>query len=468
MSLDLRPSIAIEQHPPQRRLTPTMSTGGNTDSGRVLRELSAGRLKDFRKPLAPSSSSQQNRAPSPSSGSDHPTVSSIDPNDENLMMSTRHNFDDDSHLLPKLRSTAQNYRFYNPPEPQQHVPTSAVNRAFQDFDAEASSEDDSIEVGRGVGRNTRGTPSKLGSSDILMQLGDSFYEVGATPKARGTRKSEGLERSNLRRDTLRRASGLVQKEADATARASPRTSKPSAVAPGSTKTARFHSVSKDHGDTTGYGRATSEPPLDQFETFTATPKRQMAGTPRSAGHVNNATGHSFVLPDVSNLTELLGGTAEIRQVTTRSGRARSRFTDGTPNRGGNKSNYVSVEQVPIPEDEQLMAKALEILKEKVSELEKYKDVAESKMTDYENEIFELRAEAEEQQNLRKTDSALGGSDDEANSKTKWRIEKTSRLGQRLSFCVRSANLTKDSKLPSTHCRTVWNGPNARSPPQRRR
>jgi hypothetical protein len=405
-----------------------MSSGGNTDSGRVLRELSAGRFRQSRRPLAPASASQQNRAPSETSGNDLPTVSSIDPNDENLMMSTRHNFDDDSHLLPKLRSTAQNYRYYNPPEPQQHVPTSAVNRAFQDFDDAPSSDgddDDSIEVGRGLGRNTRGTPSKLGSSDIIMQLGNSFYAVDNTPPAKGrasARKSDVQERSSLHRNAVRRASGMNQKEAQAGAKASPR------AAPGSIKSTRFRSVSKDPGDTTSFGRAASEPPLDHHDSMSATPNRPMAGTPRSAGHFNT-TAQSFMLPDISNLTELLGGTGELRQVTSRSAKARSRFTSGTPRRGNNQPNFVPVEQVPVPGDAQALAKALEVLKEKVFELEKNKEEAANKMADYENEIFELRTELHVQQNLRKTDSALGASDEEGNARTKWRVEKTSKFGR---------------------------------------
>src|SRR5215469_68004 len=178
-------------------------------SGAAIRALSGG----FRKPLSTASPNRLNQQANNEPREELHSVSSIDPSDDNVMMSTRHNFDEDS-LLPKMRSTAQRYGRYSPPEPQPRITTSAVH----DFDREElSDEEPSVEVGRGHGRSTHNTPSKLHDSDLAMNVGNSsLWEVTGTPpierRPKSTaKKSDGIERGSLRRDAQKRAASTNYK-----------------------------------------------------------------------------------------------------------------------------------------------------------------------------------------------------------------------------------------------------------------
>ena len=148
------------------------------------------------------------------------------------------------------------------------------------------------------------------SSAVLIlscSLGTHSTRLEPRQRREACARVDGIERSSLRRETLRRASTVAQKD-----QIRHRTDV------SGVKSTKARPDSKDAADTTGYARAVSEPAPDYASSRNVTPKRSAFGTPRSAGHINNATMQSFVLPDVSNLTELLGGTAEIRLIASRS------------------------------------------------------------------------------------------------------------------------------------------------------
>ncbi|KAE9961252.1 hypothetical protein BLS_002878, partial [Venturia inaequalis] len=127
--------------------------------------------------------------------------------------------DDNSHYLPKfeqkIRATAQKMGQWSPPQPAQHVPTSVVNRNFQDFDENYPNNnfdesEESIEIGRGLGH----TPSRANrssarlNSDIMFD--DSSFNADTPPP-----RSRPTPKSSLRREAVRNASGNASKMADA-------------------------------------------------------------------------------------------------------------------------------------------------------------------------------------------------------------------------------------------------------------
>lgn len=398
------------------------------------------------------------------------TYSSLDFNSQEVVESTRHLDDNTSQQLPVLRSTAQRFRYYNPSEPQPRVTTSAVKRQpFDGFDKDGSSDEssESIEVGRGQKLSAKNTPSKLSGSNMSPQAylsinNDSLYELTTTPPISrpAARKSDGLERSSLRRDAqVRRASSLQQQEADAGFARSKKLSpiknntferrrsrltdlhaKVSAEdetsfmeephPPTVTLTARntrfgsqqFHqSTGSDPGIASA--RYTTGPSV----VPSATPQRAQRphlGTPRSAP---NVTQQSFMLPDLPNLTELMSGVyKDGTPVFSRATKSRSRFASaGNPRQPQNTApHHLPIDSAPVPEDEKAIFASLQLLKEKVAQLEQDKAEAERRVEDYESENIELKAELQARDEQRRSDSALGASDDDGKTRGGLQAEKT--------------------------------------------
>ena len=415
-------------------------------SGAAIRALSGG----FRKPLSsvsPNRLNQQTNEPR----EEVQSFSSIDPNDDNLMMSTRHNFDEDS-LLPKMRSNAQRYGRYNPSEPQPRITTSAAYRHFHDFDQEELSDEvPSVEIGRGHKRSTHNTPSKPHDSDLAMNIGNSsLWEVTGTPPIErrprpSAKKNDGIERGSLRRDAQKRAASINYKSAEVNlsslGRPSARASPGKAVLQDRRRS--YAQVSPEEDDSFYYGgrpdqnadaptTTTKNTRLGSRSAFAATaapiasvtPQRATAfGTPRSAP---NATLDSFALPDIPNMTELVSGFhTDGTPIFPRSGKARSKYTSRRAS--APLPNFIPVESVPVPEEEKKIIASLQLLKEKMADMEREKEETDLKIDEYEQEILRLRDELETQERLRRTDSGLGPSDGEAggNGKVDWKIEKTS-------------------------------------------
>jgi len=382
---------------------------------------------------------------------------------------------------PQLRSTAQKYGYYNPPVPGSHLTTSVVRQNFQDFDqtgysvSEDEEQERSIEIGRGHGsKSVRHTPSKLGDSNsdlrhtnALLSIGnDSLYELTGTPPVRprvAARKSDGVERGSLRREALnRRASSVPQKDIEASVSRISTRDRTSAASPAkiakserrkSTLTEMHARVSEDADSfldeqrpatvtasvrNTRFGKPGSREASDAAagpsgdhnshilmtrERMT-TPQAERVGIPRTA----NATAQSFMLPDLPNLTELMSGVYQDgTPVFSRSAKAKSRFTSGSyPRQGGNggPARY-QLESVPVPQEEKAIFASLHLLKEKVAQLELDKAETEQQIGEYECEVIELRARLDARDNQRRSDSALGSSDEESKKKMRWQAEKTS-------------------------------------------
>lgn len=417
-------------------------------SGTAIRALSGG----FRKPLSSVSPNRLNQQANKEPREELQSVSSINPSDDNLMMSTRHNFDEDS-FLPKMRSNAQRYGRYNPPESQPCVITSAVHRHFHDLDQEQSSDEGpSVEVGRGHKRSTHNTPSKLHDSELAMNVGNSsLWEVTGTPPVERrpkptVKKSDGIERGSLRRDAQNRATSTNYKGMEVNLSSLGR---PGATVPHGKTTLQdrhrsYAQVSPKQDESYYYGGRFDESAdlptttiknsrLASRNAFakgvtpvaSATPKRPTAfGMPRPAP---NATLDSFALPDIPNMTELVSGfRTDGTSTFSRSGKTRSKYASRRSY--APFPSYIPAESVPVPEEEKQIIASLQLLKEKLANVEQEKEEADQKLDEYEREVLRLQDEIETQKRLRRADSAFSPSDGEAgnNDKVDWKIEKTSK------------------------------------------
>jgi len=372
-----------------------MSDTERSSSARAILQLSSGRrTRRSKSPTPP---------PSHSSDGTSSTFNSAKL-DKDALMSTRNDFDDDtSHFLPKLRATAQKMGYYNPPEPQQHVPTSVVNRNFQDFDGNDTfnngnlDDSESIEIGRGLGH----TPSRANRSDARVNS-DIMYQ--GTPPVR----PKPTPKSSLRRDVaLRRASGNRGGLANAYTSVSAKDN--------NSPRQRPEEITRD-AKSSRFGRNFSGSDTENWAP-------QVFGTPRSAA---NGTAQSFMLPDLPNLTELVSGTyKDGTPVFSRSGKKRSRLSSA-PSAPFSQPNFIPVGGIAVPEDEKAILASLQLLKDKFAHLEQEKLEADRKVEDYEDEVVKLRAQLVAQQNFRRSDSALGSTDGEgdASARTKWQVEKT--------------------------------------------
>ena len=258
-------------------------------------------------------------------------ISTLDFDDEDMVMSTRPNVDDDLR-----RGRFPPGRFSSDESDQQSEASSA--RQHSDNDCHILPEDDSleIEVARGgLPRSARPTPSKLrqaiGTSDILLDMGNSsLYEVTATPplRSKSTRKSNGLDSGNLRRDAqLRRASG------------------------------RQHDGSTM--DLTSNKRHERHSSLPQNLVNDQSPR--VGGNTVGA----NATASSdFEIPQVNNMTELFAPDTQEQQMVSSSNRSRSKQL--LAKRRSQAQDYMSIHGVPLPQDEQLIINGLEELRMKLS------------------------------------------------------------------------------------------------------
>ncbi|KAF2396951.1 hypothetical protein EJ06DRAFT_533662 [Trichodelitschia bisporula] len=379
---------------------------------------------------------------------------------------------------PKLRDTAQKFAYYNQPSTQNPIPTSAVHRAFKDFDSnpsdngvDAASFDDSrsIELPRGVPRSSRNTPTKNaeGVSDNFMNSG--LYDPATPPKKMARQRDN---RDTLRREAAtRRAVSVPQKDAEQSvnkARASRLMAmgKPAANEKRrSTLADRYaraveediHNTSwvpDDRPDAGNTVTSTFQIKSTRFASHggrsvsasaavNVTPQRMLAvATPRST---QTGTLPSFMFPEMPNLTELVTGYYE--DGTPIFSRARRFAPKGLP---PNK-NHNDLDDMTTPVDEKAIIAALQVLHEKIANLEQERSEMNRQLDDYENEIITLRTELESRQHVRYTDSAMSSNHNESvKDKAKLRVEKTKletlvqTLQKRLGHAEHKASLAEAS------------------------
>lgn len=371
-------------------------------SARAIRELSSDRPRRSQAPFSHSSDGSSS------------TFNSAKLDNDARMSTQNFDVDDDSsHCLPKIqiRATAQKMGQWSPPQPQQHVPTSVVNRNFQDFDENNTypngafeDSEDSIEIGRGLGH----TPSRANrssarlNSDIMYDMDNSLNS--GTPPVR----PKPTPKSSLRRDAaLRNASGNRGGMANVYAKVSARDK--------NSPRQRPEEVTREVKGSR-FGRNVSG---SDTENWT----HRAPGTPRSA---LNGTAQSFMLPDLPNLTELVSGAfKDGTPIFSRSGRNATRFSSVSV-APFHQPNFVPIGGMAVPEDEKVILASLQLMKDKFAQLTEEKEEADRRIEEYEEEAVKLRAQLVSRHHFRRSDSALGSTDGEADgsAKTKWQLEKT--------------------------------------------
>lgn len=410
---------------------------------RALRELSQSLLhNNSQRSISSVRSAPSESNPTKRSGFGDTTNDFFDNPD--VLMSTQHGIDEDTNTLPprypRIRSTAKKATAWRMPRPEPNPDTSMVNKEFGDFDHSISDEElESIEQARGDQRSHRGSPANMSSRHF-----DSLYDV--TPVTNRSRKSHGAETGSLRRDAqIRRASRNDGMENGASPRPGSTRNSPALSSKQDrkrTSLAQLHAkLSEDessfmherpptttfqHSTSTRWGNARSRHTSLQLDG-NVDASQHMSATPRSrTATAQNPTAQSFILPDLPNLTELVSGVFEDgTPVFSKTASMRSRYAaPGKGGNGGRQPSHIPVDSVPIPRDEKAIFAALQLLQEKVAQMEAERAEQDKKIEDQELEIVELKATAQAQAQTRGRDSALGSTDGEGSGKASWRVEKT--------------------------------------------
>ncbi|KAI7463844.1 hypothetical protein KC351_g15722 [Hortaea werneckii] len=328
---------------------------------------------------------------------------------------------------------------------EQHLPLDYDDYPTQhslDNDSEGSA-DMSIEMGRG---GKRRADDHDVSSNLVFNFGsDGQYEVTGTPPARPrttSRKSDGA----LRREaSLRNAANSAKAStrhrsiSEQLARMDMEEhSQPTATSQNSRNT-RFKSSRQPSTN------LNLSPPSRFMAPANATPRRQAMNNPTAQS--GTLTANSFMLPDLPNISELVSGKRKDgTPVFNRNAASRSRFTSASWQ--ATHTEHATLQNVPVPDEEKAIFSSLQLLRDKVAQLETANSEAERRVQDYEGEVIDLRSRLQSE-HRRSPDSTLGTEEDEEtaaldtfrNEKTRLRAQLKS-LEERLNRSERKISVTE--------------------------
>jgi hypothetical protein len=326
--------------------------------------------------------------------------------------------------LPNLRSSAQRFSYYNPPQPAMHIDSSFVRDSFPDFTEKSPSPSPEASMSIEAGRAHKGSPKTFDMSDIPLPS-DSLYDLHSTPP-RSTRPTPKKQESLRKEASLRRAHS-TDKRANASQRRS---------------LSDMHHKVRHESDSSFVGEdrptTTSIQPRntrftsanlptsyshDQGLRSASTPQRPLQNP--TADWTGTQTQASFMLPDLPNITELVSGVRrDGTPVFSRSQKSRSRFTSASYNNPTitNTIAHANIKSIAVPEEEKAIFASLQLLKDKVANLEAEKSEAQKRLEEYESEVGQLKSRLDVEQKLRRPDSALG-EDDDSSAKERWRVER---------------------------------------------
>ncbi|KAI7500883.1 hypothetical protein KC367_g3377 [Hortaea werneckii] len=328
---------------------------------------------------------------------------------------------------------------------EQHLPLDFDDYPTQhslDNDSEGSA-DMSIEMGRG---GKRRADDHDVSSNLVFNFGsDGQYEVTGTPPARPrttSRKSDGA----LRREaSLRNAANSAKAStrhrsiSEQLARMDMEEhSQPTATFQNSRNT-RFKSSRQPSTN------LNLSPPSRFMAPANATPRRQAMNNPTAKS--GTFTANSFMLPDLPNISELVSGKRKDgTPVFNRNAASRSRFTSASWQ--ATHTEHATLQNVPVPDEEKAIFSSLQLLRDKVAQLETANSEAERRVQDYEGEVIDLRSRLQSE-HRRSPDSTLGTEEDEEtaaldtfrNEKTRLRAQVKS-LEERLNRSERKISVTE--------------------------
>ncbi|KAI6845815.1 hypothetical protein KC327_g15734 [Hortaea werneckii] len=328
---------------------------------------------------------------------------------------------------------------------EQHLPLDYDDYPTQhslDKDSEGSA-DMSIEMGRG---GKRRADDHDVSSNLVFNFGsDGQYEVTGTPPARPrttSRKSDGAFR---REASLRNAANSAKAStrhrsiSEQLARMDMEEhSQPTATFQNSRNT-RFKSSRQPSTN------LNLSPPSRFMAPANATPRRQAMNNPTAQS--GTFTANSFMLPDLPNISELVSGKRKDgTPVFNRNAASRSRFTSASWQ--ATHTEHATLQNVPVPDEEKAIFSSLQLLRDKVAQLETANSEAERRVQDYEGEVIDLRSRLQSE-HRRSPDSTLGTEEDEEtaaldtfrNEKTRLRAQVKS-LEERLNRSERKISVTE--------------------------
>ena len=322
----------------------------------------------------------------------------------------------------------------------------------------------SLEVGRGgARRSVNSTPSLLKQrGDVVgKSIGDDgFYKAIGYGSQKLQRKDsdmarrdnqrsnksafppqrEGLKKTTSYENTSRKRTNLVDMHAKVLTRDGFNIDErpPTVTTTLPTKNTRFGSSKLRQVSTTTDAAerqqiSKKDGPAGPSAALT-TPQKRVRAIPNAAQMAapgSTATQQSFMLPDLPDLTELVSGTRHdgtpVFSRNSGSTKARSRFATSASARAARAEQHTShipVDRVPVPAEERAIFASLQLLKEKVSELELYKAEAEKRIEEHERDNIDLRAELATRERMGRNESAARAADEEGGkNRLHWRTDK---------------------------------------------
>lgn len=307
----------------------------------------------------------------------------------------------------------------------------------------SSAHSDSIELGRGVKRSAhyssgrRAEVEDISENPILSLGDDSLYQLTGTPPLR----SQKADRKSKDQGIARRAA-TVPMNYDLT-----KTSdivipfKPSQTnAPGRRTLSDMHDKAQNERDASillmNAPQMNARDRSTRFATSRQTSGVQQAIPTRftATGGLSHATGQtprkrmtsqandaatltgnqSFMLPDLPNITELVSGVRKDgTPVFSRTTNSRSRFTSASYGRGldADTISHARLHSIPVPMEEKAIFASLQLLKEKVEQLELDKSTANRRLEEYEDGVMQLRSQAQYERGVGRPDSGFGSDED---------------------------------------------------------
>lgn len=267
----------------------------------------------------------------------------------------------------------------------------------------------SIEIGRGVKRGARDQPDDISEpSKIVFSMGgDSFYELVESPPL-ASQKVRSDPQKKVEDGGLRRHAS-IQAAKRTVGTKQPR-SLSEALHKARVEPADDSFITDEAGNTATFTArntrfARSRPTSAAGPQQQQTPRRNVPNNP-------TAQSNSFMLPDLPNIAELVTGTRKdgtplFARTTKQASQSRSRFTSATYNSKPLRPEHAPIESVPVPEDEKAIYASLQLLQDRVAQLESEKSEASKRAEEYEVDLIELRAQLAIAQ--KRPDSGLGSS-----------------------------------------------------------
>jgi hypothetical protein len=336
-------------------------------------------------------------------------------------------------------ATATSFRDLIHSTPQRHDQmTASQQRMPLHYDqvpspASVSSDEMSIEIGRGGKRFSYADNDDL-SSHATFRLGDenSQLDVMTTPPSMARNSARKVNGSLRKQASLRRATettksteALKRENQSSKTRAVSERLPERSVAPVDSmvlQNTRDLMAANSGRDSrfvptrfaSGNDQLSNSQPVPSRFTLSHGLTQAQSAQPQTT--VNNVTvqsttytaNQSFILPDLPNLTELVSGLrTDGTPVFKRASKTRSRFTSASYR--PDPPSYHPIESIALPEDEKAIFASLQLLKDRITQLEAEAGEAHKRAEEYVNEIVDLRNQL--RLSPHRHDSAMG-SDEE--------------------------------------------------------